>query len=78
MIKRPAERSSVGLFCVRRSSCEFKSNVRETWCVILVSKADIFHTESLRISVAFVPFHVTGISCNAKKGFPDIPESLMV
>ena len=50
----------MGLFCVRRSSCEFKSNVRETWCVILVSKADIFHTESLRISVAFVPFHVTG------------------
>ena len=27
----------------------FKSNVRETWRVILVSKADIFHTESLRI-----------------------------
>ena len=52
----------MGLFCVRRSSCEFKSNVRETWCVILVGKADIFHTESLRISVAFVPFHVTGNS----------------
>ena len=28
---------------------KFKSNVRETWRVILVSKADIFHTESLRI-----------------------------
>ena len=27
----------------------FKSNVRETWRVILVSEADIFHTESLRI-----------------------------
>ncbi len=27
----------------------FKSNVRETWRVILVSKADIFHTESLRV-----------------------------
>jgi len=27
----------------------FKSNVRETWLVILVSEADIFHTESLRI-----------------------------
>ncbi len=27
----------------------FKSNVRESWRVILVSKADIFHTESLRI-----------------------------
>ena len=28
---------------------EFKSNVRETWRVILVSEADIFFTESLRI-----------------------------
>ncbi|WP_294340453.1 hypothetical protein, partial [uncultured Clostridium sp.] len=28
---------------------KFKSNVRETWRVILVSEADIFHTESLRI-----------------------------
>ena len=27
----------------------FKSNVRETWRVILVSEADIFFTESLRI-----------------------------
>ena len=27
----------------------FKSNVRETWRVILVSEADIVHTESLRI-----------------------------
>ena len=27
----------------------FKSNVRETWRVILVSKADIFLSESLRI-----------------------------
>ena len=27
----------------------FKSNVRETWRVILVSEADIFLTESLRI-----------------------------
>ena len=27
----------------------FKSNVRETWRVILVSEADILHTESLRI-----------------------------
>ena len=35
----------VGVF-----STEFKSNVRETWRVILVSEADIFHTESLRIS----------------------------
>ena len=30
-------------------AAKFKSNVRETWRVILVSKADIFHTESLRI-----------------------------
>ena len=31
-------------------SCEkFKSNVRETWRVILVSEADIFLSESLRI-----------------------------
>ena len=28
---------------------EFKSNVRETWRVILVSGADIFLSESLRI-----------------------------
>ncbi len=28
---------------------EFKSNVRETWRVILVSEADMFFTESLRI-----------------------------
>ena len=28
---------------------EFKSNVRETWRVILVSEADIFLSESLRI-----------------------------
>ena len=28
---------------------DFKSNVRETWRVILVSEADIFFTESLRI-----------------------------
>ena len=27
----------------------FKSNIRETWRVILVSKADIFLSESLRI-----------------------------
>ena len=33
----------------RRRTVKFKSNVRETWRVILVSKADIFHTESLRI-----------------------------
>ena len=30
-------------------SIKFKSNVRETWRVILVSEADIFFTESLRI-----------------------------
>lgn len=29
--------------------CLFKSNIRETWRMILVSKADIFHTESLRM-----------------------------
>ena len=34
----------VGVF-----STEFKSNVRETWRVILVSEADIFLSESLRI-----------------------------
>ena len=28
---------------------KFKSNVRETWRVILVSEADMFFTESLRI-----------------------------
>ena len=28
---------------------EFKSNIRETWRVILVSGADIFLSESLRI-----------------------------
>jgi hypothetical protein len=32
------------LFCI-----SFKSNVRETWRVILVSEADIFLSESLRI-----------------------------
>ena len=31
------------------TSPQFKSNVRETWRVILVSEADIFFTESLRI-----------------------------
>ena len=30
-------------------SAKFKSNIRETWRVILVSKADIFLSESLRI-----------------------------
>ena len=29
--------------------CPFKSNIRETWRMILVSKADIFLSESLRI-----------------------------
>ena len=29
--------------------CPFKSNIRETWRVILVSEADIFLSESLRI-----------------------------
>ena len=33
----------------RQKGFEFKSNVRETWRVILVSEADIFFTESLRI-----------------------------
>ena len=31
------------------TSPQFKSNVRETWRVILVSEADIFLSESLRI-----------------------------
>ena len=30
-------------------SAKFKSNIRETWRVILVSEADIFLSESLRI-----------------------------
>ena len=30
-------------------AAKFKSNVRETWRVILVSEADIFLSESLRI-----------------------------
>ena len=29
--------------------CPFKSNIRETWRMILVSKADMFLSESLRI-----------------------------
>ena len=29
--------------------CPFKSNIRETWHMILVSEADIFLSESLRI-----------------------------
>ena len=28
---------------------QFKSNARETWCVILSAKADIFFSESLHI-----------------------------
>ena len=34
---------------MRYFSTVFKSNVRETWRVILVSEADIFLSESLRI-----------------------------
>ena len=41
------------MVCIRKSYIskirKFKSNVRETWRVILVSEADIFFTESLRI-----------------------------
>ena len=37
------------LFVRYRLLILFKSNVRETWRVILVSEADIFFTESLRI-----------------------------
>ena len=37
------------LFVCYRLLILFKSNVRETWRVILVSEADIFFTESLRI-----------------------------
>ena len=36
-------------FSQNAPSKQFKSNVRETWRVILVSEADIFFTESLRI-----------------------------
>ena len=37
------------VFSQNAPSKQFKSNVRETWRVILVSEADIFFTESLRI-----------------------------
>ena len=37
------------LFVCYRLLILFKSNVRETWRVILVSEADIFLSESLRI-----------------------------
>ena len=26
--------------CIQSAALQFKSNIRETWCVILVSKAD--------------------------------------
>ena len=37
------------VFSQNAPSKQFKSNVRETWRVILVSEADIFLSESLRI-----------------------------
>ena len=37
------------LVCGINRLAQFKSNVRETWRVILVSEADIFLSESLRI-----------------------------
>ena len=36
-------------FLCHSGKSQFKSNVRETWCVILVSEADIFLSESLYI-----------------------------
>ena len=45
-------RNAIGILAARWShltSAIFKSNVRETWRVILVSEADIFLSESLRI-----------------------------
>ena len=45
-------RNAIGILAARWShltSDIFKSNVRETWRVILVSEADIFLSESLRI-----------------------------
>ena len=35
--------------CIQSAALQFKSNIRETWRVILVSEADIFLSESLRI-----------------------------
>ena len=39
----------IGYQCSKKCSTFFKSNVRETWRVILVREADIFLSESLRI-----------------------------
>ena len=48
-VNRPREYSPAGGNCFYKSVLsEFKSNVRETWRVILVSEADIFLSESLR------------------------------
>ena len=48
-IDTPGKRIKNNYYYNHHFSVIFKSNVRETWRVILVSEADIFLSESLRI-----------------------------